>query len=577
VTGEFSRENKNHKAHREKMHQNHQRTSSVKQMIQLLEQSTPTTPTTSTTTTTTSTPTPTATNTTTTAVDATKPRRKIEQSSSTTDQIYTPKPLKKRLAEYTEKANLATSPSIPTAASRTTSMISTKSTKIPSKNKIINNNSPVTLNNSSHSDKSHKNDKPTSNNNINIKQKQQNKEQNNSISKQQQQNKEQNSSIKQQNKELKKPAYVTTKKEPYEPISLKKMLAERQAREEEQKDREDYVFVSSSVKNSSSPTKSTLPPATSPDSSETVSDQQKSSDIDKLKNVLNNKSTASEPENQPPAATITTASNPSKAEKRKSARLRSNARPNFVNVKFGQELSEIPPFVILGFEYLRQNALHVEGLFRLPGSHTEMEMLKEKLNNGQSINFIECENFHTVPSLIKLYFRELPIPLCTFECYEMFVLADSIPVPDARLDCLKRVLAFIPDTNFQVLSILCLFLHEVSQHSEYNKMSCSNLAIVFAPNLLRKEEETKALSKNAKNALALMAELQSSQNVIASFIEHAQFLFVSEAKSYSEYLQHERSGDSVSTERLLDEIEGDNLNDIVAHVARISTRLSIRL
>ncbi len=42
----------------------------------------------------------------------------------------------------------------------------------------------------------------------------------------------------------------------------------------------------------------------------------------------------------------------------------------------------------------------------------------------------------------------------------------------------------LPEANYTLLKYIVTFLVRVMDHSEFNKMSASNLAILFAPNLL---------------------------------------------------------------------------------------------
>lgn len=87
------------------------------------------------------------------------------------------------------------------------------------------------------------------------------------------------------------------------------------------------------------------------------------------------------------------------------------------------EADNLPEFVVEGLKFIEQNGLHVEGLFRIPGDNAVMQKVKKKLEKGYTVDFSSLNNVHSVAGLLKMYFRELPEPLLTFEHYNMFIAA----------------------------------------------------------------------------------------------------------------------------------------------------------
>ncbi|EFC49102.1 hypothetical protein NAEGRDRAFT_78320 [Naegleria gruberi] len=123
------------------------------------------------------------------------------------------------------------------------------------------------------------------------------------------------------------------------------------------------------------------------------------------------------------------------------------------------------PFVALNRQNLYTNLLEIVGM-----------------------NFVEIfpqNTINNVSSLLKMYIRELPEPLMTFDHYDMFIASDGIPDDEVRLKVIRNVLRFLPRSNYFVLKKLCKFLNTIHNNSSINKMDASNLAIVFAPNILR--------------------------------------------------------------------------------------------
>ena len=105
------------------------------------------------------------------------------------------------------------------------------------------------------------------------------------------------------------------------------------------------------------------------------------------------------------------------------------------------------------------------------------------------------QDVHSVSSLLKLYFRELPDPLCTYKAYEEFLEAAKLP-EDLRLSAMRQVLSTLPKENFRTLEYLMRHLHKVSLKGHDTGMTAKNLAIVWAPNLLRTKEVHKPKNNN---------------------------------------------------------------------------------
>ena len=127
-----------------------------------------------------------------------------------------------------------------------------------------------------------------------------------------------------------------------------------------------------------------------------------------------------------------------------------------------------------------------------------------------------CKTPHTVSALLKLYFRELPEPVLTYELYDCFIAANGIVIPEARLECVKKILAMMPAPNMNLLVYLVRFLHLVAQYANVNKMNAANLAMVFAPNLLRPHEENFSHS---------IADTPHASHILESLIHDFDFFF----------------------------------------------------
>lgn len=108
-------------------------------------------------------------------------------------------------------------------------------------------------------------------------------------------------------------------------------------------------------------------------------------------------------------------------------------------------------------------------------------------NKDQDATHIDFRNpatFHhdinSVAGLLKQFFRELPDPLFTKEHYHGFIDAARLDDPDLRRDSLHAVINALPDPNYATLRAIVLHLNRVVEKESRNRMSSSNLSLIFA-------------------------------------------------------------------------------------------------
>lgn len=174
----------------------------------------------------------------------------------------------------------------------------------------------------------------------------------------------------------------------------------------------------------------------------------------------------------------------------------SHAGQNGVHGYFGVPIekvtppgAEIPYIVEHAIKVIEDKSMETEGVFRLSGSQTQIDKLKAEFNAGVQVDLKPIADPHTVTGLLKLYLRELPEPLMTYDLYESFVTAQQERDPNKRLRYIRHLISCLPKVNRATLKTLIQFLGRVEKHSEVNKMASHNLATVFAPNLLKQRED----------------------------------------------------------------------------------------
>ncbi|XP_035987989.1 rho GTPase-activating protein 17a isoform X4 [Fundulus heteroclitus] len=172
---------------------------------------------------------------------------------------------------------------------------------------------------------------------------------------------------------------------------------------------------------------------------------------------------------------------------------------------------------------LLETGMKEEGLFRIAAGASKLKKLKAALDCSTS----QLEEFysdpHAVAGALKSYLRELPEPLMTFQLYEDWIQASSVPDPDKRLQALWLVCDQLPKSNRNNLRYLVKFLARLAQDSEVNKMTPSNISIVLGPNLLWAKTEGTLAEMAAATSVHVVA-------IIEPIIQHADWFFPEEVE-----------------------------------------------
>ncbi|KAK4878829.1 hypothetical protein RN001_011335 [Aquatica leii] len=170
---------------------------------------------------------------------------------------------------------------------------------------------------------------------------------------------------------------------------------------------------------------------------------------------------------------------------------------------FGCDLGEhllnsghnIPTVLKCCTEFIEKHGI-VDGIYRLSGVTSNIQKLRNAFDEDRIPDLYTEEilqDIHSVASLLKMYFRELPNPLCTYQLYQSFVSAvqgcnsinrNSFTDHD-RLLKMREAVQKLPPPHYRTLEYLMKHLTRVAQHGSSTGMTTRNIAIVWAPNLLR--------------------------------------------------------------------------------------------
>ncbi|KAK6310998.1 hypothetical protein J4Q44_G00190530 [Coregonus suidteri] len=163
---------------------------------------------------------------------------------------------------------------------------------------------------------------------------------------------------------------------------------------------------------------------------------------------------------------------------------------------------------------IESRALSMKGIYRVNGVKTRVEKLCQAFENGKELVELSQAFPHDISNMLKLYLRQLPEPILPFHLYPSLMglakesLRSASPSPDGGevagaavladlgaetpLEVLTLVhslrelmLTELPQANTATLRYIAQHLRRVCECEQENKMSPSNLGIVFGPTLMR--------------------------------------------------------------------------------------------
>ncbi|ROT64933.1 Rho GTPase-activating protein 1 [Penaeus vannamei] len=154
-------------------------------------------------------------------------------------------------------------------------------------------------------------------------------------------------------------------------------------------------------------------------------------------------------------------------------------------IKDANNQDPIPPVLKNCITFLdHPDALETEGLFRRSGAAAVVKSVQERFNKGEEVNFVLETDVHIAAVIIKTFLRELEEPLMTFELYDEIIQFQGLSKSERLISIKQILLEKLPEDNYLVLKFLVNFLSKVMDRSDLNKMTASNLAVVFGPNLV---------------------------------------------------------------------------------------------
>nr|XP_028566570.1 rho GTPase-activating protein 30 isoform X1 [Podarcis muralis] len=185
---------------------------------------------------------------------------------------------------------------------------------------------------------------------------------------------------------------------------------------------------------------------------------------------------------------------------------------------------DVPQVLKSCTEFVEQHGI-VDGIYRLSGVSSNIQKLRLEFDNDRGSPDLNkdlyLQDIHCVSSLCKAYFRELPNPLLTYQLYDKFADAVAIQMEEGRLEKIKDVLKELPVPHYRTLEFLMKHLVHMASFSSETNMHVRNLAIVWAPNLLR----SKDIESCGFNGTAAFMEVRVQSIVVEFILTHVDQIF----------------------------------------------------
>ncbi|KIK92936.1 hypothetical protein PAXRUDRAFT_829500 [Paxillus rubicundulus Ve08.2h10] len=185
---------------------------------------------------------------------------------------------------------------------------------------------------------------------------------------------------------------------------------------------------------------------------------------------------------------------------------------------FGRELVEqvksdlrwgerkTPVIVEKCIEAVETLAIDYEGIYRKTGGSGQTKTITQLFERGDyaAFDLRDTDRFNdicSVTSVLKTYFRSLPVPLLTYDLHEEFISTAGLKDPALKTNQLQELVDRLPSEHYHTLRLLMLHLHRVRAHSDRNLMNARNLGVVFGPTLMWSRDPGSEFSDMAGKAL----------------------------------------------------------------------------
>ncbi|KAK5112269.1 hypothetical protein LTR62_004430 [Meristemomyces frigidus] len=188
-------------------------------------------------------------------------------------------------------------------------------------------------------------------------------------------------------------------------------------------------------------------------------------------------------------------------------------------VLFGSELSErcdyekriVPAIVTHCIEEVESRGMEIEGIYRKSGGSGQVKIVQQGFEKDGNYDISDPDlDIHAVTSTLKQYFRRLPTPLITYDIYELLLAAGSSAPLGSETQALnlREAVNELPDAHRSCLEYLIQHLARVMQSGGVNLMTGLNLAVVFAPTIMRPASIEREMSDMQAQRVAVQGMIE---------------------------------------------------------------------
>lgn len=160
--------------------------------------------------------------------------------------------------------------------------------------------------------------------------------------------------------------------------------------------------------------------------------------------------------------------------------------------------------------------MDVEGIYRKSGGNSQIQQIKEGFELSSDYDISDPDlDINAVTSTLKQYFRKLPSPLITYEVYDKLLdsAATIVEDPQRCISLMSAAINDLPPRHRVCLQVLVFHLFRVVAREKENLMTSLNVAVVFAPTIMRPESLVREMSDTQTKNQAVQFLIENCQGV----------------------------------------------------------------